>query len=435
MVDDCDLRAPARAICAVPSKYTAALYAESPNDDDDYDGDELNRDAALNPRRNHASGGAAGAAHPSEGYTFVAATSSPRAQENSLCVLDCCETTGELRCVSRLSLAPHGGEVWACAVLSATDSHCLCATAGLDPSSANARHQTCQLWSLPQPADSTAGAAGSEQQQQQQQPVASLSQHYPHRVPDVKGLRRVSPPDGGNASASLQLLLCCSEGVLLLDADLRVTASCLLPGPPSSSRACNDAAVEAHNNNEVVMAAGEDILVWDCREGQVVARKEAAHTGGALTIDSNPNLPNRIASGGVDAALRLWDLRRLATPLRVVADTHHHWLSCLRINPFHDELIATGSTDHTVKLWTIDPMASSSSGQDGGGGRGKKKTNTQMEEEDKKPLLLAVEDRVEESVMDVAWSETDAWALAAVTYDGHVLSVVVPVEEKYRILL
>lgn len=67
-----------------------------------------------------------------------------------------------------------------------------------------------------------------------------------------------------------------------------------------------------------------------------------------LDIDTFPNY--QICTGGDDGKLKIWDVRKVSEPLRVLYG-HSHWITCIKYNPVHDELILTGSTDTLVNLW------------------------------------------------------------------------------------
>src|SRR5688572_8243888 len=96
---------------------------------------------------------------------------------------------------------------------------------------------------------------------------------------------------------------------------------------------------------------------------------------------------------------------------------HSHWISRVRFNPFHDQLLVTGSTDSSVFLWAADSVSSA--------------PNT---DDQKNGLVVSLDDH-EDSVYGVDWSVCDAWVFASLSYDGRVVINKVPQQEKYRIIL
>jgi WD40 repeat protein len=61
---------------------------------------------------------------------------------------------------------------------------------------------------------------------------------------------------------------------------------------------------------------------------------------------------------GNDRLTKLWDLRNLSTPVKVLAG-HTHWVTSALYNPNHDQLILTGGSDAAVNLWRIASCSSS----------------------------------------------------------------------------
>ena len=126
---------------------------------------------------------------------------------------------------------------------------------------------------------------------------------------------------------------------------------------------------------------------------------------------------------GHDRFMRVWDLRKLGSPVRTVGG-HSHWVTCARYNPFHDQLVLTGGSDHSVNLWRI---ASCSSSPWVG--------SPENEDDDPADVRVRSIDQHEDSVYAVAWSAVDAWSFGSLSFDGRVAVNQVPTTEKYKILL
>ena len=54
--------------------------------------------------------------------------------------------------------------------------------------------------------------------------------------------------------------------------------------------------------------------------------------------------------------VRFWDVRHDAAPLLELAG-HDHWLWSVKYNRFHDELVLSASSDHTLGLWNAVRLA------------------------------------------------------------------------------
>jgi WD40 repeat protein len=74
-------------------------------------------------------------------------------------------------------------------------------------------------------------------------------------------------------------------------------------------------------------------------------------------MDFNPNKPMVLATSGDDRAVRIWDLRRVRAPVKMLTG-HSHWCSTVRYNPFHDQLLASCGTDGGVNLWRVSSVSS-----------------------------------------------------------------------------
>ncbi|CAM9925069.1 unnamed protein product [Choristocarpus tenellus] len=147
-----------------------------------------------------------------------------------------------------------------------------------------------------------------------------------------------------------------------------------------------------------------------------------------------------MVTGGEDRLIKFWDLRKLKSPVKTILG-HEHWVSTVKYNRFHDQLLFSGSSDCKVHLWRVSSVSSApllepeedpQSGADGSGDFGGIADVGRGEAAD---IRVRTFNEHEESVNSVAWSTCDAWVLASLSFDGRVVLNHVPSSEKYKILL
>jgi WD40 repeat protein len=181
----------------------------------------------------------------------------------------------------------------------------------------------------------------------------------------------------------------------------------------------------------------------------------------------------------------------LPTPplLKAVRGGHTHWTTRAVYNPFYDQLVLSGGSDGIANLWRISSCSSAplleldgedeediggelhdddvdEEDYDEGLNEDKKETEDWMDDNNQRPTN-EVEDenddkeqssenygasntsRIESSApdvrvahfecsdttADVAWSASDPWMYATLSYDGALVVHHVPSKEKYKILL
>ena len=187
------------------------------------------------------------------------------------------------------------------------------------------------------------------------------------------------------------------------------------------------AAWDPHRPSSTILAIDSDIVGWDVRDG---SEKTAfsipnAHGLSARDVDFNPNKPYCFLSCGDDGKIKFWDFRKTASPMKVLSG-HSHWVTRAKFNPFHDQLVLSGSSDSTVGLWRAASISSAPllelEGEDSDG-------------KDVADGVIRRFDEHEDSVYGLAWSICDAWVFASLSYDGRFVVNHVPSAEKYKILL
>ncbi|XP_065226219.1 EARP-interacting protein homolog [Planococcus citri] len=164
---------------------------------------------------------------------------------------------------------------------------------------------------------------------------------------------------------------------------------------------------------------------WDIRSSSKHAWViENAHLQSVRDLDFNPNRHYCLATCGDDGRSRFWDLRNTSQPL-ITRNDHSHWVWAIRYNHYHDELVASASSDTKVLITRIQSISSSSVIPEEEGSTKDKLADG----------VIATFDQHEDSVYCVEWSSADPWILASLSYDGRLLINRVPKTEKYKILL
>ncbi|KAI9164283.1 hypothetical protein H9P43_008112 [Blastocladiella emersonii ATCC 22665] len=196
---------------------------------------------------------------------------------------------------------------------------------------------------------------------------------------------------------------------------------------------------------------GSALSLADLRSASLVATHADLH-GGATplrSVDFNPNKPYQVCTGGDDGSVRFWDLRNGAVPLLTLPGAHSHWTTRAQYNRFHDQLVLSASTDHSVAVNSISSISSQPLAMTGGGGGsgGGAASDTDDEGGAASPAsgrsggdavladgpVLSL-DHHEDSVYGLAWSAADPWVFCTSSYDGRIVVHTVPSAIKYKIM-
>jgi hypothetical protein len=222
----------------------------------------------------------------------------------------------------------------------------------------------------------------------------------------------------------------------------------------------------------------------------------SAHRYGVVDVCHNHSQTNIVLTSGMDGVIKFWDMRMISstssekdnTPLsssllppppllKAVRGGHSHWTTRAVYNPFHDQLVLSGGSDGIANLWRISscssaPLLELHGGDDDDDDDGelsqesrygedvKNTDDADDEDEDYMHLKESFESDNKENkdesspknesnsqdirvtrhecsdvTADVAWSATDPWIYATLSYDGAIVIHHVPSKEKYKILL
>jgi WD40 repeat protein len=221
---------------------------------------------------------------------FVVGTCSLR-EDNELHIIEYIEGASDVKC-DRIFAHPKG-ELWSIAPSPADDT--LLATVYNRGGTYGA-----SLWSM-------AGSTDGDGTQKLQE-LASFGGHSRQVCTALW-----SPVEDGSSIITL-------DNSHLRHWDVAAAASAHHPAPmatgEASLAAITAAAWDPHHANQVGVASGENVYLWDmrtCKESSLAVRR--AHVGKCRDIDYNPNKPNAVVTCGDDGGVSFWDLRKGNEPL------------------------------------------------------------------------------------------------------------------------
>lgn len=227
---------------------------------------------------------------------------------------------------------------------------------------------------------------------------------------------------------------------------------------------------DPHDQKLIALAVEDAVKIVDLRKKQMKSKSSGdlsftAHLDQVLDIAYNQSKLHTVSTSGTDGAVRIWDLRKTDRTVLTFDDDHSgHWITKVRYNQFHDQLLLTGSTSTFVSLYRASSVSTQPSPSQYGftdmnntntfnmsivdsasnfsgsfmnssrvsqGGSGGRTGGSAKSVQDKCVQRYELED----SVTAVEWSGADAWVFAALSYNGIFSINTVPSKEKYRILL
>ncbi|RHW72314.1 WD domain [Trypanosoma brucei equiperdum] len=180
------------------------------------------------------------------------------------------------------------------------------------------------------------------------------------------------------------------------------------------------AALDPHHSS-VCLAAGEGIgiaVIDTRRKGPIVMPNTTTLHGLGMiqSIDFSNAREGLFMTAGTDGVIMWHDFRmdgeKSVVERRGYLDAHDHCVQRSLFNPFHDELLISCGSDHTLKLWDT-----SKKGADG-----------------ECAVCVSKLSDFAESVVACCWSNSNPWVFAGLSYNGRVLVDSVPEECKMQFI-
>lgn len=111
-----------------------------------------------------------------------------------------------------------------------------------------------------------------------------------------------------------------------------------------------------------IAAGGGSLAVWPLdKPGRLPPQTPCfdKHRGAVLDFDFNPMHDNLVATGGDDCTVKLWGIPEgglTDNSSEPLVDLHEHQrkITVLRFHPTAEHVCASGSADHLVKLWDME---------------------------------------------------------------------------------
>jgi hypothetical protein len=230
--------------------------------------------------------------------------------------------------------------------------------------------------------------------------------------------------------------------------------------------------VNPHETSQIYQISGKNMNLYDTRinsTSEPPTTTPSSHSKPSLAVttkyrirsfDVNPNRPDWVSVACDDRSINTFDIRD--TRRFQLETAHTHWIWSLRFNPFHDRLILSCGSDNRAVLynqfqtcsdnikktkWSLNDTTSYDDLSQISGALSEKSSlsgkHSENSEDDEYGIkvknitdgVVASYDDFEDSVYAAAWSHSDAWIWAGVSYDGKLMLNHVPKGIKYSILL
>jgi EARP and GARP complex-interacting protein 1 len=87
---------------------------------------------------------------------------------------------------------------------------------------------------------------------------------------------------------------------------------------------------------DVAIASDSSVLFWDLRSSERPRSISHAVPSGSCVraLSYNPNKQYHLATGGDDFRVKIWDLRKTSSPVKIL-DGHTHWYASVTLRSYH----------------------------------------------------------------------------------------------------
>jgi len=166
-----------------------------------------------------------------------------------------------------------------------------------------------------------------------------------------------------------------------------------------------DVAYHCHHP-QLFGSVGDDckLMIWDLRDGRNDKAKHTvdAHNKEINCLAFNPFAENLLATGSADHTVALWDMRSLKTKLHSF-EGHTEEVYQVQWSPFNETILASASLDRRVNFWDMSKIGEEQSAEDA---------------EDGPPELLFIHGGHTAKVADFSWNANEPWVMASVAEDN-----------------
>lgn len=133
--------------------------------------------------------------------------------------------------------------------------------------------------------------------------------------------------------------------------------TCGITGLDDKFSECAGAKQSPHHQHLICHAIDDAVVCWDMRSSQPAYTIEGAHQAPILDLDFNPNKPYSFCTGGEDCNLRFWDIRKPRN-FFLNFEEDSHWVTNVKYNRFHDQLVLSASSSTYASLWKANSCSS-----------------------------------------------------------------------------